>query len=195
VVIMHTHDPHAQRGVSLIEVLIAMVILAIGLLGLVGLQGRLHVTQVEAYQRAQALMLLQDMANRVALNRNNAAAYIVTGTPLGVGMTCPVANTSRVERDLREWCQALQGAAETLGTAQVGAMVGGRGCIEETVPGSDEYLVTVAWQGLGPVSAPPEGVTCGEGLYNGATGTPCVNDLCRRTVTTVVRISDLTPTL
>jgi type IV pilus assembly protein PilV len=192
---MRLRNIHAQRGVSLIEVLIAMVILAIGLLGLVGLQGRLHVTQVEAYQRAQALILLQDMANRLALNRNNAAAYVTGATPLGVGMTCPVANTARVERDLREWCQALQGAAETLGTAQVGAMVGGRGCIEETVPGSNEFLVTVAWQGLGPVSAPPTGVACGAGLYNGASGTPCVNDLCRRTVTTVVRISDLTPTL
>ncbi len=51
-----------------------MVILAIGLLGLVGLQGRLHVTQVESYQRAQALILLQDMSNRIALNRNDAAA-------------------------------------------------------------------------------------------------------------------------
>ena len=65
---------HGQRGVSLIEVLIAMVILAVGLLGLVGLQGRLQVLQVESYQRAQALMLLQDMSNRIALNRNNAAA-------------------------------------------------------------------------------------------------------------------------
>jgi type IV pilus assembly protein PilV len=184
----------AQRGVSLIEVLIAMIILAIGLLGLVGLQGRLHITQVEAYQRAQALILLQDMANRVALNRNNAAAYITGGTPLGEGMTCPVANASRVERDLREWCQALQGAAETLGTAQVGAMVGGRGCVQETALGSSEYMVTVAWQGLAPVAAPPVQVTCGAGLYNGASGTPCVNDLCRRTVTTLVRISDLTPT-
>jgi type IV pilus assembly protein PilV len=188
-------NPDRERGISLIEVLIAMVILAIGLLGLVGLQGRLHVTQVEAYQRAQALILLQDMANRVALNRNNAAAYVTGGTPLGEGMTCPVANTSRVERDRREWCQALQGAAETLGTAQVGAMVGGRGCVQETAVGSREYLVTVAWQGLAPVSAPPALVTCGAGLYNGASGSPCVGDLCRRVVTTVVRISDLTPTL
>jgi type IV pilus assembly protein PilV len=78
-----THDPHrSQRGISLIEVLIAMVILAIGLLGLVGLQGRLHVTQVESYQRAQALILLQDMTNRIALNRTDALAY-VTAEPLG----------------------------------------------------------------------------------------------------------------
>lgn len=182
-----------QCGVSLIEVLIAMVILAIGLLGLVGLQGRLHVTQVESYQRAQALILLQDMTNRINLNRNQAATY-VTANPLGTGMVggCPVANTTRTERDVREWCQFLIGASETLGGASVGAMVGGRGCVEQI--DTDEYLITVAWQGLSPVAAPPESVPCGAGDYDGPAGSPCVNDLCRRVVTTVVRISDLTPT-
>ena len=181
-----------QHGISLIEVLIAMVILAIGLLGLVGLQGRLHMTQVETYQRAQALILVQDIANRIVLNRNNAAAYITAGS-LGIGAACPVTNTTRVQRDRREWCLALQGANESLGAAQVGAMVGGRGCVESI--GTDEYLVTVAWQGMGPISAPPESVTCGEGVYDGDDETGCVDDLCRRTVTLVVRISDLAPTV
>jgi type IV pilus assembly protein PilV len=193
-----THDPHrSQGGISLIEVLIAMVILAIGLLGLVGLQGRLHVTQVESYQRAQALILLQDMTNRIALNRTDALSY-VTVEPLGTGMAggCPVANVTRVERDVREWCEFLIGASETLGGASVGAMVGGRGCVEEI--DTDEYMITVAWQGLAPSVAPtdsanPDVEPCGAGLYDGPAGSPCVNDLCRRTVTTIVRISDLTP--
>jgi type IV pilus assembly protein PilV len=184
-----------QRGVSLIEVLIAMVILAIGLLGLVGLQGRLHITQVESYQRAQALILLQDMGNRIALNRGEAASY-VTADPIGTGMVggCPAANTTRVERDVREWCQFLVGASETsFDGSAVGAMVGGRGCVEEIEPGSNEFLITVAWQGLWPVAAPRDSVPCGAGDYDGPAGSPCVNDLCRRVVTTVVRISDLTP--
>lgn len=185
---MVTMKRHAQAGISLVEVLIAMVILAIGLLGLVGLQGRLHMTQVESYQRAQALMLLQDMGNRIMLNRNNAAAYVFTGS-LGAGAACPTTNTSRLQRDLKEWCESLRGAAETLGGTQVGALVGGRGCIEQVTP--NEYLVTVAWQGMGAVSAPPASVTCGEGEYDGPADTPCVNDLCRRVVTTVVRISNL----
>ena len=184
-------DRYAQRGVSLIEVLIAMVILAIGLLGLVGLQGRLQVMQMESYQRAQALMLMQDMANRLVLNRGNAAAYAAAApvaAPLGEGAACPVANTSRVERDTRDWCEALQGAAETMGGTNLGAMVGGRGCVESL--GGDEYMITVAWQGLGPVAAPPATVTCGENLYDG--GSNCLNDLCRRVVTTIVRIATLT---
>jgi type IV pilus assembly protein PilV len=178
---------HGQRGVSLIEVLIAMVILAVGLLGLVGLQGRLQVLQIESYQRAQALMLLQDMSSRIALNRNNAAAY-VTGAPLGEGMTCPTTNATRVQADVRDWCNALQGAAETMGGSNVGAMVGGRGCVEDL--GGDQYLVTIAWQGMGPVAAPPAGVTCGQDLYDG--GTNCAGDVCRRVVTNVVRIATLT---
>ena len=46
--------------------------------------------------------------------------------------------------------------------------------------GSGEYLVTVAWQGLGPVSAPPDSVDCGAGEYDGGADSVCVDDLCRR---------------
>lgn len=180
---------HLQKGSSLIEVLVSMVVLSVGLLSLVVLQGRLHVLQMESYQRSQGLILLNDMASRIALNRNNADSYL-TASPLGVDITCPTGTATRQEADFAEWCAALQGAAETLSGNQVGAMVGARACIENIA--ASEYLVTVAWQGLAPVSAPPASVTCGANLYNGAAGAPCENDLCRRVVTTVVRIATLT---
>jgi type IV pilus assembly protein PilV len=159
------------------------------------LQARVQVLQIESYQRAQALMLLNDMAGRVANNRNNAAAYATgtTGspTPVGYGMTCPATSTTnRRDADVSEWCNALQGASEMQGTSNVGAMVGGRGCVEDLTNGT--YLVTVAWQGLVPISAPPAGVACGLNSYDGGTGSSCVGDLCRRVVTTVVQIADLT---
>jgi type IV pilus assembly protein PilV len=185
----------AQRGITLVEVLVTLVILAIGLLGLVGLQARVQVLQIESYQRAQALMLLNDMAGRISNNRNHAGDY-VTGalgapTPLGAGMTCPATSTTvRRDADVSEWCNALQGASETQGGSNVGAMVGGRGCVEDL--GGGAYLVTVAWQGLVPIAAPPAGVACGLNSYNGGTGSSCVGDLCRRVVTTVVQISTLT---
>lgn len=182
-------SPAAQQGTSLLEVLITIVILAIGLLGLAGLQTRLQSSEIEAYQRSQALILLNDMASRIATNRANAATYVTT-SPLGVGMTCTTGTSTQLI-DAGQWCSALQGAAETLGTNGVGAMVGGRGCVEKITSsaGEREYRITVAWQGLTPIAAPPAGITCGEDSYNG--GTACVNDLCRRTVTTVVRIGDL----
>jgi type IV pilus assembly protein PilV len=179
----------AQRGTTLIEVLVTLVILAIGLLGLAGLQTRLQASEMEAYQRAQALMLLNDMASRIATNRANAASYaIAVGTPVGAGMTCPTTTATRQEIDRGEWCNALQGAAETLGGGSVGAMVGGRGCVEALA--GNEFLITVAWQGLTPISAPPASVACGGTSYDGGAG--CTGGLCRRTVTTIVRIGDLT---
>lgn len=172
----------------MLEVLITIVILTIGLLGLAGLQSRLQASEMEAYQRAQALILLNDMASRIATNRAKAADY-ETGpdAPLGAGNACPTTTATQQEIDAGEWCDALQGAGETLDASNVGAMVGGRGCVEDL--GGGEYLVTVAWQGLGPISAPPDSVACGAGEYDG--GTNCVDDLCRRTVTTIVRIGDL----
>ena len=180
-----------QTGVSLVEVLVAMVILAIGLLSLVVLHGRLHVLQVESYQRSQALIILNDMASRIQLNRNAAADY-VTVDPLGTDIVdCDFGNATRQQIDSTEWCNALQGAAETAaGGADVGAMVGARACVENIAAG--EYMVTVAWQGMAPLSAPPVTVGCGAGEYDGGAGTACVNDLCRRVVTTIVRIATLT---
>ncbi len=170
----------------MIEVLVTIVILTIGLLGLAGLQARLQMSEMESYQRAQALILLNDMASRVAINRANAATYVTDAdSPLGAGMTCSTNTSTRQQADAGEWCAALQGAAETMAGSPVGAMVGGRGCVEN--PSGGVYLVTVAWQGLTPISSPVAG--CGQGSYNG--GTACVNDLCRRTVTTIVRIANL----
>lgn len=179
-----------QRGTSLIEVLVTLVILAFGLLGLAGLQSRLQVSEMEAYQRTQALILLNDMASRISINRSNAATYVTgTSTPLGVSTsTCPTTTSTVQQVDAGQWCEALKGAAETSGGSKVGAMVGGRGCIESL--GSGQYLVTVAWQGLTPLSAPPASVACGKDSYDGATGS-CTSDLCRRTVTTIVRIATL----
>lgn len=173
------------------ELLITMVILAIGLLGLAKFQAQLQISQLEAYQRAQALVLLNDMAGRLANNRANAAAY-ETAAPLGAGMAvdCPDSSSStRQVADAGEWCNALQGAAEASGGNKLGAMIGGRGCIESI--GSNEYLVTVAWQGLIPASTPPASVACGKDSYDGDTGAPCSDDRCRRAVTTLVRFATL----
>ena len=68
-----------EAGASMVEILVTLVIIAFGLLGMAGLQMRLQVSEVESYQRSQALLLLNDMASRIATNRNGAASY-VTGT-------------------------------------------------------------------------------------------------------------------
>jgi type IV pilus assembly protein PilV len=179
-----------QRGTSMLEVLVTIVILALGLLGVAGLQTRLQMSEMEGYQRSQAMILLEDMAHRLAANRNNAAAYETgTATPYGAAMTCPSANATLKDRDVREWCLALQGASEKQGSADVGAMLGGRGCVEARP--NNEYMITVAWQGLGAVSAPPSTVACGVNQYDGGAGSSCTGDKCRRAVTTLVKIAPL----
>jgi type IV pilus assembly protein PilV len=173
----------------LIEVLVTMLIVAFGLLGLGGLQMRLELSDMESYQRAQALTLLDDMTNRMATNRAQAATYVTgAGTPLGAGMTCPTTSATLQQTDAAQWCAALQGAAEKLGSSKTGAAVGARGCVENIA--TNEYLITVAWQGMTPVSAPPGAVGCGAGLYDTA-GSSCTGDMCRRVVTTVLNIATL----
>lgn len=180
---------HVMQGISLIEVLITVVILAIGLLGLAGLQVRLQTSEIESYQRTHALILLEDMANRVSSNRNNAVDYVTAGAPLGTGDGQPNACAGNGQAfDACQWSNALKGSSELSSAANnVGAMIGARGCIVDLGTG-DQFLITVAWQGLTPISAPAS--ACGAGLYNGATG-GCVNDLCRRTMSTIVRIANL----
>ena len=188
---MNTRHSQRQNGTSMIEVLVTIVILLVGLLGLAGLQARLQTSEMESYQRAQALILLNDMASRLATNRNFATDYVTTAAdPIGVDIAdCgALPETSTAETDRKEWCDALQGASETSGGSNVGVMVGGRGCVEDL--GSSQFMITVAWQGLAPISAPPASVACGQDFYDTA-GTNCIDDLCRRVVTTIVRIAAL----
>ena len=166
--------PAGMRGTTMLEVLITIVILAFGLLGVVGLQSKMQVAEVESYQRAQAILLLQDMVDRINANRANAPSY-VSGTEFGTGHspgTCPT--SAGAARDQCEWSYALKGAAETSGSSNLGAMIGARGCIEQLqavnpatgvcTPGI--YLVSVAWQGFSATnvtSTPAQ--TCGSGDY------------------------------
>ena len=176
--------PH---GFSMIEVLITIVILTFGLLGLAGLQSRLQLSELESYQRAQGLILLDDMANKIAVNRNSAASYVTGTSATGSGVACPTSTATRKDSDIKDWCNALQGASETSVSTKVGAFIGGRGCVENL--GSGQYMVTVAWQGMGAISAPPTSVACGKDAYNNTTS--CTNDQCRRVLTTIVRIATL----
>lgn len=163
-----------QRGTSLLEVLVTIVILAFGLLGLAGLQAKVQQAQVESYQRAQATLLLADMRERISVNGANAANY-TSSNPIGTGDSQPAdctAVTPQADQDICEWSNALKGASEKMGTSNTGAMDGGRGCIEQ-LQASDPssgvcqpgiYQVTVVWQGINPTAAPA--LTCGKGSYS-----------------------------
>jgi type IV pilus assembly protein PilV len=153
-------------GVTMLEVLVAIFILTVGLLGTAGLQSKMQIAEIEAYQRAQAIVLLQDMVDRVNANRKNADDYVtVVGTPLGTAEMDCTALTSPADKDKCDWNNALFGAAETKGTVTLGAMNGARGCITNPVTAMPrEVVVAVAWQGMAPTFA-PGATTCGQGDY------------------------------
>lgn len=158
----------------MLEVLIAMVVVAFGLLGLAAFQTKAHIGSIESYQRAQASVLLQDMQSRLSGNSANAAEY-VTAAPLGTDddLDADCATLAGSARDLCEWSAALKGAGEQRedGGGNAGAMEGARGCVTQVREMNDAagvcipavYLVTVAWQGLHPTRAPVQ--ECGRGEY------------------------------
>lgn len=174
-----------QDGFSLIEALVTLLILLLGLLGLAGLIRQSQTSEMESYQRVQALVLLKDMAERINANRGSASSY-VTGTtaPLGTSSTknCS-APTALSDIDLCQWDAALKGAAEVSGTSTVGAMLGGRGCVSS--PSANQYLVQVVWQGLAATAIPPASLLCGQGSYG--------DDKNRRAVALVVQIGTISP--
>lgn len=174
-----------EGGFSLIEVLVTLVILLVGLLGLVGLQSRAFGSHMEGYQRTQALLLVNDMASRLNANRKNAAAYVTGAAALGTGDAQPDSCAGLAGRDLDfcEWSLALKGAAETKDGQRVGAMIGARGCIYNTVATMPrQYVVMVVWQGMNATAAPA--LDCGQGRYG-------ADDGFRRAITVPVTIGVL----
>jgi type IV pilus assembly protein PilV len=62
---MPRSNPQAQRGVTLIEVMIAILIFAIGVLGLVGLQARAVQHSSQAKYRADASLLANELIGQM----------------------------------------------------------------------------------------------------------------------------------
>jgi len=62
------HNPSRQRGVSLIEVLVAVMIFSIGLVGLAGLLIMATRSNQAAYLRTQVVYLAHNMADRMSAN-------------------------------------------------------------------------------------------------------------------------------
>ncbi|WP_090310587.1 type IV pilus modification protein PilV [Pseudomonas linyingensis] len=180
-----------QCGFSLIEVLVTLFILSVGLLGLAGLQSRILVTEFETYQRAQAMLLAQNMANRIKANPAAGRASNYSGDAVyGVGNTLGASGCSttaqRHTQDLCNWNLALQGAAvQSSDDVAIGGVMGARGCIERltgTATTAVVLRVTVAWQGMAPLAVPS--LACGQGLYG-------TDDSLRRTVSMLVSLAYL----
>lgn len=94
--------PQGQRGIALLEVLIAFFVLSIGLMGLASLQIKSLQFNQGAYQRSQATVAANDILDRMRLNRKAAQA---DGYEVSLGSTSGGSGTAK--DDLEEWLEFL----------------------------------------------------------------------------------------
>lgn len=145
--------PQGQAGFTLLEILIALIILSIGLLGLAGLQANSLKNNNSAYQRTQASLLANEMLDRIRANRQGleAGAYddidsAATSDPDCITSVCT--STQMAQYDAHDWGNRLS----TLLPSGQGT-VSGNGA-------NSVFTITVMW----------------DDARTGATGTGCSGD-------------------
>lgn len=117
-----------QLGLSLIEVLVAMVILSLGLLGVAGLQAAGLRTSQSAYYRSQAAQFADDMTERMRANVQNAPSYELALAGTGPGAGC----TAVCALDINQWL------------ARLATLPGGDGVIAVSLA-NETVTITVQW--------------------------------------------------
>lgn len=129
-----------NKGFSLIELLIALLVLGIGLLGILALQAASLQHNQSAYLESQAAFLANDMLDRMRANKINAPTY---KTDLTSSVSAPVNCASvtcspaqLVSWDLSQWKQSV---ASTLPS--------GRGAVDviSAASSGDNVIITVEY--------------------------------------------------
>ena len=107
---LNMHIAPSQRGISLIESMVAIVVMALGILGIVGVQLRTLSDTQTGVRRAQAIHLIEDLSERIKVNPNallNIGGYAMawgtnpTGAPDCKAIACTTAQI--IQYDLQEW--------------------------------------------------------------------------------------------
>ncbi|MCQ4274875.1 type IV pilus modification protein PilV [Stutzerimonas degradans] len=100
--------PIHVRGATLIEVLVALLVLSVGLLGLAGLQMTATKSNHSAYYRSQATLLAYDITDRMRANRadalNGVYDQVLKNTECDVELA---PSGSLAQRDMAEWLNSL----------------------------------------------------------------------------------------
>ncbi|KFN48004.1 type IV pilus modification protein PilV [Arenimonas metalli] len=112
----HSLASNRQSGLSLIEVLIAVLILGVGLLGIAAMQAVTLRNSQSAFDRTQATVLSYAMLDAMRANATAARA-----NSYNLGMTCdiPGAGTTLVEQDRSIWISSIK---ETMGDTACGSI-------------------------------------------------------------------------
>ena len=175
---MKSTSIHDQSGITLIESLVAIVVVALGILGILGVQLRTLADTQTGVRRAQAIRLIEDLSERTKVNPSslgNIAAYTAgwgsaPAAPTDCGSaTCTTDDLARY--DINRWKQLVQ-ANLPLGDAnvfvvddeatsvrrQLGVMISWRENERKKADGTDDsdYLAAFTPNSTGTTAA----VTC-----------------------------------
>jgi len=125
-------------GFTMVEVLVAIVVLAVGLLGLAGLQATSLKNNRSSYSRTQAQLLAYDMLDRMRSNRSGVAngnydnlLGTTPNDPNCISSGCTIAQLA--EFDAFEWSALL---LQTLPSGTGSVKGSGKGSI---------FTITVMW--------------------------------------------------
>ena len=142
-----------QSGFTMVEVLVALVVLAIGLLGIAALYLNSLQAGRTAVYRTEAINLAADLADRIRMNRTAQAAYgtSFTDVEVPVGTCVSTGGCSDVDRASTDQFNWKAEIAEQLPN--------GEGQVVVTLPVAAgepaSYVVTIRWSEVGeatPVS-------------------------------------------
>jgi type IV pilus assembly protein PilV len=136
----HVSKYRGQRGISLIESLVAMMILSFGILGLVGLQARLLKASTDAKHRVVAAGLADRLLSHALVDPQHASCYT---EPV---VTCPATPAGEAARQIVEvWLQDLTQLPSATAESELMTVPGAGGAA-----GAQQQLrVRVQWQGKG----------------------------------------------
>lgn len=147
---IHACSRRAQSGFTMVEVLVALVVLTIGLLGIAALYLNSLQAGRTAIYRTQAVNLAADLADRIRMNRTARAAYgTLFADSEALVATCDTtggcSDADLASTDLFRWKAT---------TAQL--LPGGQGQVVVTLPVAagepTNYVVTVRWVEVGEVA-------------------------------------------
>jgi type IV pilus assembly protein PilV len=124
-------------GFTLVEVLVALVVLAVGMLGIASLYVTTLRSGSSAINRMQAINLASDLADKIRANRNAAVAYAGAGSNgkvcVGSAVTCSPQEMAAF--DLFTW------AAQISNTLPSGAT----GNVAFTAGSPNVYVIKITW--------------------------------------------------